>query len=241
KERLDEQEETLILFVRTYLQRVTSKLSAAEFIDMLQTAITLLGQESLVSKLSLPEARRLLYIALQTFGKQLSQPIPPLGEQIPERIAKLIVRLVRYQKIMRTSGMQKTLATLVTQTIAQQLSPETLRTVLKNSKITITPELDTQEGLEDLARALFFKVQLQTTSSITTKSKQDIADQLSQAIIDFKTKYQPLADITQPKWGDELSISSPFFTPSNFETASNDFAWLSSNFEEKNSKDDTNS
>ncbi|NEQ54716.1 MAG: hypothetical protein F6K11_32075, partial [Leptolyngbya sp. SIO3F4] len=42
KERLDEQEETLILFVRTYLQRVTSKLSAAEFIDMLQTAITLL-------------------------------------------------------------------------------------------------------------------------------------------------------------------------------------------------------
>ena len=241
KNRLTETEETLILLIRTYLQRVSSKLSATEFVELAKAAVTLLDKDQ--SNLSFPERKRLLYIALQTFGTQLSQPIPALGEQVPKPIAKLLARLVRYQKIIRTGGLEAALMTLVAQTLdrtAQRLSPDMIRTALKNSTVTITPELDTQDDLDDLASALFFKIQLQTSSPKATKSEQEIAEQLDQAIAEFKAKYQPLTDVTQPQWDNDLSVSSSFFTPSNFATARNDFTWQPPYIEDKNSKDETN-
>ncbi|MBT9317629.1 hypothetical protein [Leptothoe spongobia] len=244
QERLTQAEETLLLLIRTYLQRVSSKLSATEFVEMAKAAVALLDKDQSGPSLSFPESKRLLYIALQTFGTQLSQPIPALGEQIPKRIANLLARLVRYQKIMRTGGLEATLMTLAAQTLentAQRLSPDMIRTALENSRITIAPELATQEGLEDLARALFFKLQLQTPSPTATKSAQEIAEQLNQAIAKFTTKYQPLTEVTQPQWDNDLSVSSPLFTPSNFETASNDFTWQPPKIADKSSKDETNS
>ena len=238
KNRLTETEETLILLIRTYLQRVSSKLSATEFVELAKAAVTLLDKDQ--SNLSFPERKRLLYIALQTFGTQLSQPIPALGEQVPKPIAKLLARLVRYQKIIRTGGLETTLMTLVAQTLTQRLSPDMIRTALKNSTVTITPELNTQDDLDDLASALFFKIQLQKPSSIATKSEQEIAEQLDQAIAEFKAKYQPLTDVTQPQWDNDLSVSSSLFTPSNFATARNDFTWQPPYIEDKNSKDETN-
>lgn len=241
KERLTTAEETLILLIRTYLQRVSSKLSATEFVEMAKAAVALVAKDQ--SNLSFPESKRLLYIALQTFGNQLSQPIPALGEQIPKRTAKLLARLVRYQKIIRTGGLEATLMTLAAQTLdstAQRLSPDLIRSALKNSTVTIPLELDTQDGLDDLASALFFKLQLQTPSPRATKSEQEIAEQLNQAIAEFKTKYQPLTDVTQPQWDNDLSVSSPFFIPSNFETARNDFTWQPPKIEGKSSKDETN-
>ncbi|MEM7795385.1 MAG: hypothetical protein AAF579_13175 [Cyanobacteria bacterium P01_C01_bin.118] len=239
KERLTDAEETLIRLIRTYLQRVSSKLSATEFVELTKAAVALLAKDP--SNLSFPESKRLLYIALQTFGTQLSQPIPALGEQIPKRIAQLLARLIRHQKIIRTDGLADTLIMLAAPTIAQRLSPDMIRTALENSPITIVPELDTQEGLEDLTSALFFKLQLQMPSLRATKSEQEIAEQLNQAIAEFKTKYQPLTDVTQPQWDNDLSISSSFFTASNFETASNNFTWPYPNIEDKSSKDETSS
>ena len=238
EEYLKKAEEALILLIRTYLQRVSSKLSATEFVELAKAAVTLLDKDQ--SNLSFPERKRLLYIALQTFGTQLSQPIPALGEQIPKRIAKLLARLVRYQKIIRTGGLEATLMTLAAQTLTQRLSPDMIRTALKNSAVTITPELATQDGLDDLASALFFKLQLQTPSPRATKSEQDIAEQLDLAIAEFKAKYQPLTEVTQPQWDNDLSVSSSLFTPSNFATARNDFTWQPPYIEDKNSKDETN-
>ncbi|MBX2865358.1 MAG: hypothetical protein KTR27_17545 [Leptolyngbyaceae cyanobacterium MAG.088] len=243
KERLTKAEETLVLLIRTYLQRVSSKLTATEFVEMAKATVALLDQDPSGPSLSVPERKQLLDTALQTFGTQLSQPIPALGEQIPKRIAKPLARLVRYQKIIRTEGLDATLMTLATQTlenIAQPLTPETLRTTLENSKITIPPELTTQDSLDDLAKALCFKLQLRTPSPNATKSDQEIAAQLNQTIVEFKIKYQPLTDVTQPKWDSDLSVSSPFFTPSNFETAGNDFTWIPPHIEDKSSKDETN-
>ncbi|MEL7507179.1 MAG: hypothetical protein AAFN42_07580 [Cyanobacteria bacterium J06554_1] len=241
KERLTTAEETLILLIRTYLQRVSSKLSATEFVEMAKAAVALVAKDQ--SNLSFPESKRLLYIALQTFGNRLSQPIPALGEQIPKRIAKPLVRLVRYQKIIRTGGLEAALMTLAAQSLnstAQCLSPDLIRTALENSPITIAPELATQDGLDDLASALFFKLQLQTPSPRAVKSEQEIAEQLSRAIAEFKAKYQPLTDVTQPQWDNDLSVSSPFFTSSNFETAHNDFTWQPPYIEDKNLEDETN-
>ena len=238
KERLIDAEETLLLLIRTYLQRVSSKLSATEFVELAKAAVALLDKAQ--ANLSYPERKRLLYIALQTFGTQLSQPIPALGEQIPQQIAKRLARLTRYQKIIRTEGLDVALMPLAVQTLAHRLSPDLIRTALENSPITIAPELDTQEGLDDLTKALFFKLQLQTLSPRATKSEQEIAEQLNSAIAEFKTKYQPLTDVTHPQWDNDLSVSSPFFTPSNFATASNDFTWQPPHIEDKSSKDDTN-
>ncbi|MEO1181777.1 MAG: hypothetical protein AAFX51_13205, partial [Cyanobacteria bacterium J06636_28] len=151
--------------------------------------------------------------------------------------------LVRYQKIIRTGGLEAALMTLAAQSLnstAQCLSPDLIRTALENSPITIAPELATQDGLDDLASALFFKLQLQTPSPRAVKSEQEIAEQLSRAIAEFKAKYQPLTDVTQPQWDNDLSISSPFFTSSNFATARNDFTWQPPYIEDKNSKDETN-
>ena len=240
KERLTDAEETLVLLIRNYLQRVSSKLSATEFVDLTKAAIALLNSEQTEPKFSLPESKRLLYFALQTFRHQLSQPIPAIGTKIPKRLARLVARLARYQKITRTDGVQAVLAALVNQTLentAQQLSPSLIRTALKNSKVAIAPDLDANESLDDIASALLFTMQFQTSATPTTKSEQEIAEQLNQAIADFKTKYQPLADVTQPQWDSDLSVSSPFFAPG---TASNDFAWIPSKIEEKSSKDDTN-
>lgn len=244
KARLTEAEETLVLLIRSYLQRVSSKLSAAEFVELTKAAIALLNSDPTDPKFSLPESKRLLYFALQTFHNQLSQPIPSIGTTPPERIVRLLARLARYQKIMRIDGVKAVLVTLVTQTLkntAQQLSPGIIRTALKNSKVAIAPDLDANESLDDIAKALMFTVQLQTSATPKTKSEQEIAAQLSQAVADFKTKYRPLADVTQPQWDNDLSVSSPFFVPSNFETASNDFSWLPSTIEDKTTKDETNS
>ena len=254
KERLTDAEETLLLLVRTYLQRVSSKLSAAEFVEMAKAAIALLDGAPLLEgdppiegdppSLSFPERKRLLYIVLQTFGAQLSQPIPALGQQIPQHISTLLARLTRYQKIIRTEGLDAVLMTLATQTLentVQRLSPDRVRTALENSTVTIAPELATEAGLDDLTKALFFTVQLQTLSPTrATKSEQEIAEQLNQAIAEFKTQYQPLTDITQGEWDNDLSVSSSLFTPSNFATAGNDFTWLPPHIKDKNTKDDTN-
>ncbi|MEM1242746.1 MAG: hypothetical protein AAGI45_23190 [Cyanobacteria bacterium P01_H01_bin.26] len=244
KERLTEAEETLVLLIRSYLQRVSSKLSAAEFVDLTKAAIAFLNSDQSGPKISLPEGKRLLYFALRTFHNQLSQPIPPIGTTPPERIARLLARLARYQKIMGIGGVKAVLVTLVTQTLknaSQPLSPGLIRTALKNSRVAIAPDLTANESLDDIANALLFTIQLQTSATPTTKSEQEIAEQLSQAIADFKTRYRPPADVTQPRWDNDLSVSSPFFTPSNFETASDDFAWLPSTIEDKSSKDETNS
>ncbi|MEM1251641.1 MAG: hypothetical protein AAGI69_04350 [Cyanobacteria bacterium P01_H01_bin.21] len=231
----EDAEATLILLVRTYLQRVSSKLSAAEFVELTKVAIALLHTEQ---NLSLAESRRLLYIALQTFGGQLSQPIPILGEKIPKPIARLVARLVRYQKIVRTHGLKAVLLTLASQTLedATRLTPDVIRNVLKHHHITLAPSLSTQESLEDLANVLLFTLQLHTVPARATKSEREIAEQIDQAVIEFKTKYR---SVTQPRWDSDLSVSSPLFTPSNFEVASGDFEWLPP--PEETSKDETNS
>ncbi|MGD1950798.1 MAG: hypothetical protein ACFB14_14290 [Leptolyngbyaceae cyanobacterium] len=233
-DRLIKAEETLLLLIRTYLQRVSSKLSAAEFVELTKGAIALLHTEQ---KLSLPESRRLLYIALQTFGTQLSQPIPVLGEKIPKRIARLVARLVRYQKSMRTHGLRAALLALASQTLEDptRLTPDVIRDVLKRSHIALASKFNTQESLEDLANVLPFTLQLQTAPPRGTKSEQEIAEQIDQAVTEFKAKYRP---VTQPRWDSELSVSSPLFTPSNFEVASGDFEWLPQ--PDETSKDETN-
>lgn len=243
KERLDKPKKALIIIIRTYLQRVSSKLSAAEFIEMTKVAIALLDQAQSGARFSLAEGERLLYSVLQTFGTQLSQPIPALGERRPQRLMQLVTQLAKYQKIIRSSGLETALLDLVNQTLkqtAQQLSPELIRTVLKNGTVIIAPEFDSQAGLDELAHALFFKIQLQLSSPRPAKTDQAIAEQLDQAVADFNAKYRPLG-ITQPTWDDELSVSSTLFAPGNFETAHNDFTWAPPSFSNKNSRDETNS
>ena len=239
KTRLDDAEATLILLIRTYLQRVSSKLSAAEFVDLTKVAIALLHS---YQKLSLPESKRLLYIALQTFGGQLSQPIPTLGEKIPKNIARLVIQLVRYQKIMRDERIKAVLQALASQTLespAQRLTPNTICEALKHSDIA--PKFTTQDGLKALANVLFLTLQLQTPISKTTKSEQEIAEQIDQAVTKFRARYRPIENVLQPRWNNELSISSPFFTPSNFEGANSDFSWPPQAHPKKTSKDETNS
>ncbi len=244
RDRLTQNEVTLILLLRTYLQRVSSKLSAVEFFELTKAAIALLDHDQPETQLSLPERKRLLYKALQTFGTQLSQPIPTLGEKIPKQIAELIVHLVRYRKIICTDGVKAVFAKLVAQSSQnkfQQLSPSLIRTALKNDNVTLAPDLDTQGSLDDFAKILLFERQLQTPPPKTTKSEQEIAEQMNQAIAEFKAKYQPLANVTEPRWDSKLSVSSPFFTFNNFETASKDFNWLPESDTEETLKDETNS
>ncbi|MEM9482174.1 MAG: hypothetical protein AAGA83_00630 [Cyanobacteria bacterium P01_F01_bin.116] len=256
KNRLIKTEETLVLLIRTYLQRVSSKLSAKEFVEIVKAAIALLDKDQSESRFSLPEGKRLLYVVLQTFGTQLSQPIPSLGEQIPERLIRLIARLANYHKIIFTGGIEATLMALATQALvekentSQRFTPEMLHTVLGKSALTIAPEVLTPDDLDDLTSVIFFKLQLQSSSPKATKSDQEIEEQLNQAIIDFKTKHQKtkhqktkhqsLKSLTQPKWDNDLSVSSPFFTSRNFETARNDFTWLSQNIDDKSSEDEIN-
>ena len=158
-----------------------------------------------------------------------------MGEKLPELIVKLVNRLARYQEIVQTDGLEATLLALVTQTnTAEQLSRDGVRAVLQRSQVAISLDLDSQGDLiEDLASVLFFKLQLQRPSA------PDIAKQVSDAIAEFKANYQLPADITQPRWDNELSVSSPFFTPENLETARHHFTESPQNHPDKSSKDET--
>lgn len=242
KARLTNAEERLSLLIRTYLQRVSAKLSAVEFVELVKAAIALLDHDQPTQHLSPPENKHLLYNALRSFGTQLSQPIPTFGQTIPKQIDNLIPRLARHQNLMATDGLKATLMSLVTQTLknkAQQLTSSVIRTALKNSKITITPVLDTQDSLEDLTMVLRFESQLQAPT--ITQSEQAIAEQMELVITAFKTQYQPPDLLTQSQWDSELSISSPFFNPDTFATARKDFTWMPENNPGKNLKDATNS
>lgn len=239
KERLTDATATLILLIRTYLQRVSSKLSATEFVELLTTAIALLGDNHQSAKFSLPESKRLLYIALQTFGNQLSQPIPTLGESIPEPIAVLLARLVRCQKIIHASGFKSVLTDQAQRTHPLRLSTQAIRNAFVAHNIVIAGELNTNDGLDDVASTLLLTMQLQTTVTPTHKSEAEIAEQLNQAITEFKASYQPLIDLTQPCWDDALSVSSPLFTASNFATTGNSFTKLSSNSDDKSLNKET--
>lgn len=232
-------EETLILLLRTYLQRVSSKLSAAEFVELTKAAIAFLNTDQPESDLS--ESKRLLYVALQTFGTQLSQPIPPLGEKIPKKIASLMTRLVRYQQIIAAAGVRAILTRLAAQSPdnqAQQLTPSSICTVLEENNVRI--DTDIKAGLDDLVSVLLLERQLQTYLSAATQSEQAIVKQVNQAIAEFKAKYQSPAQLIQPQWNSELSVSSSWFNPDNFETAGNDFDELPPSHSEKTSKDATN-
>lgn len=241
KERLFETKETLTLLIRTYLQRVSSRLSAKEFVDLVQIAIVLLDKEQPESGLSLPERKRLLYIALKTFGNKLSQPIPALGKSLPKAITKLLAELIECQRVIGTNIMETTLQTLITQTQGDRKklwSHSVIRTAFLENGNAIAP-LHKQDTLDTLTNVLLFKLQLQTPSAEVIKSEQAIAAQVNQAISDFKANYQPLTDITQSQWDNELSISSALFTSDNFETANTETTWLPGNTKNRTSKDET--
>ena len=230
KARLEKAEATLLLLIRTYLQRVSSRLSAVELVDLTKAAIALLASEKIDSQvigsnLSLPERKHLLSIALQTFATRLSQPIPALSDRIPKRIAHLVARLARYQNIMRTNGVKAVFVTLAAhspENKAQRPSSSTIRAALKKNNVTIARDLATRGYLDDLANILWFERQLQPPSPRATQSEQAIAEQVNQAVANFKARYQSLAVVTQPRWDTDLSISSPFLTPNQPETTDND-------------------
>lgn len=219
KDYLTELEETLIVLIRTYLQRVTSNLSAQEFVDMAQAAVVLVDAELSTTPLSLSERKALLRAVLQAFGEQLSQPIPSLVAQIPEPILALIKRLIEYQKIMHRDGVEADLNSLLTKLLkdnVHSLSPVNICTALEDSNLINLPELKSQDSLNDLVNILCFKAQLQVeTSSKATEADPRIKNHIEQAIANFKAKYQPLIDVTQPMWDDDLSISSPLFKAKN--------------------------
>ncbi|ESA36912.1 hypothetical protein N836_04955 [Leptolyngbya sp. Heron Island J] len=240
KTRLASLEARLILRIRTYLQRVSSKLSAMEFVVLTKAAVALLEDARPELNVSLVERKHLLYVVLRTFGTQLSQPIPVLGEQVPKGVTRFVARLVRYQKIMRTDGVSAVCAQLVSlspENRLQHLSPDVIRHVFKAHNIIVEPALDSQDSLGDFIKALLFESQLQTPSA--AKSELAIAQQIKQAITEFRAKYHAITEITQPQWEDELSVSSVFFTSGSFATASNEFSGLSHNQAEKTSKDET--
>ncbi|MFG6093946.1 hypothetical protein SPB21_01770 [Leptothoe sp. ISB3NOV94-8A] len=243
KARLDDAAKTLIFLIRTYLQRISSKLSALDFVNLTKAAIAILNNAQPEPKLSLPEKKRLLYIALQTFGTQLSQPIPPLGTKIPTQITALVTQLVQHQKIMLTDGVKAFCANFIAQLPNNQSHPPSvrfIRTALRNSNVKISKTLDTQENLYALASILFFEKQLQIQSPKAPKSEQEIIHQINQAIAQFRANYQSLAQISQPQWDNELSVSSQLFTANNFETADQDLTWFPQNHIANISKDETN-
>lgn len=236
EERLIKAEETLILLIRTYLQRVSSKLSAAEFVELTKAAIALHPEP----KLSLPEKNHLLHRVLETFGTDLSQPIPPLGEQIPQPVAKLISRLIRYQTISRTAGVSAALTQLVASK-PQLLTSESIRAAFEQGKVAISPDFNTQDAYNDVAAVLLFEQQRQLSSLQATPSEQNITDQVDQAIAHFKSKYQPLTNIAQPRQDAKLSVSSHFLKPRHDATAAHESKWLFKNDPWETSKDETNS
>ena len=238
KTRLASLEAMLILRIRTYLQRVSSKLAAAEFVMLTKAAVALLADEHPELNVSLVERKHLLFAALRTFGTQLSQPIPGLGEQIPRGVARFVTRLVRYQKIMGMDGVSAVCAQLVSPTSrSQHLSPGLIRHLFKGHNIIVEPDLETQDGLEDLTKVLLFERQLQTPS--VAKLELVIAQQIEQAIAEFKAK-STIAEITHPLWDQELSVSSVLFNPDTFATANNKGRRLSDDPPKETSRDETN-
>ncbi|MBE9070813.1 hypothetical protein IQ260_29695, partial [Leptolyngbya cf. ectocarpi LEGE 11479] len=120
---------------------------------------------------------------------------------------------------------------------AQQLSPDMIRTALANSAVTLAPDLDTQDGLDDLAHIVGFKLRVMPSGS--DKSAEEIAAQITQVIAEFQV--EDSSDITRPVWDDDLSVSSLLFTPDNFATASNNFPWTQTKNPGETLKDETNS
>lgn len=196
---------------------------------MVKAAVVLLDSEPSIRKHSFSERNYLLCVALQTFGTTLSQPIPSIGEEVPKPIADLIARLIRYRQIVQAPTVETALNDLVVQFLKRNIRPLELgaiRTALQtNSSISDIGDLD------DLAKILFFKIQLEAVSSTSNQTAQKIKKRIDQAVADFKAKYQPWPDITQPVWDGDLSVSSPLFNQTNFSTTSGRFIWSTSDTE----------
>ncbi|MEO0867025.1 MAG: hypothetical protein AAFY17_01010 [Cyanobacteria bacterium J06642_11] len=188
KQRLTELEEKLVILIRTYLQRVSSKLSPQAFVAVAEAAVALLHPPTA----EYAERKWLLNSALQQFGPDLSQPIPPIGSTVPQPFSDLIVRIIQYQKIVSIEGVATSLSTLINQLLAtQSLNLESICAAIENSELMQLPELESQASRNDLANILLFKAQLQTdSSSKPIRTKADINDQIQQAVVDFKANHR---------------------------------------------------
>ena len=196
-------EETLMLILRTYLQRISARLSAAEFVDLVKAAIALLTPRP--DQTSLDERHQLFCKALQTFDGQFSQPIPTFGHRTSAAVDQWVNRLARYQQLIATDGLQAALSTLTD----SPPGPHDIRTALEACNVAIAPQLDTPESFQDLAQILQFEREFSLSSPAP-----DFTDQVQQAIAKFKANYRPAVDVTQPQWDGELSVKSAFFRSS---------------------------
>lgn len=223
KGRLTKAEKTLVAFVRTYLQRISSKLSAQEFTAMVQAAVVLLDKEQPGHVLSLPERKYLLCHALETFGDHLSQPIPAIGERIDQPVKRLITRLVRYQRLSRVDGVKAAVDTIAQQFVgkpAQALSPELILAQLDHSEMV----QGAHEALAELAEVVCF--QLQLSPATATHIDPKIKAQVNQTIVAFQAKYRPwVVDVAKPVWDGELSVGSSLFRANGLVATGKRLTW----------------
>jgi len=202
---LREQQVTVSNVISAYLQQFAPDddraWSSGELLGLVQTVVATLNDGTL----SRSGGRSLVAKVIDTFDldSALSRRIAPEWIALAQRVASYV----------RTGTLQSELRSITWAYLRQFqsiLSPQLIEQIVEQGPLNLSPAEVLSGDLGEFSKMLYYKFQLLEADPIVTKSHEDIAAQVREAVEDFKRRRGDGLDVSEGIQTGELEISSPF-------------------------------
>ncbi|MEO1591239.1 MAG: hypothetical protein AAFU71_08110 [Cyanobacteria bacterium J06632_22] len=202
---LRQQSDTLTGVVSAYVQTYARRIESSELVAVATTSVAILSD----GKLSPSEGRQLTQQLIQSFelDKALRQAVSP-------SVLALAKRVAQYRSKADIEADILSIAQSYLQKFGGLLTPELMKQVIQKGTLNLSPETllsgDWEDlgGLDNVARTFVFKMQLLEADPLTSKTAEEIADQVHEAVERFNRSNNAI-DLTSPAADDDdLSLSS---------------------------------
>lgn len=200
-----EQEATVSNVVSAYLQQFAPDdadwQKTGEVVSLVQTVVATLNDGSL----SRSGGRALVNKVVETFELDRA-----LGRWVAPEWVALAQKVASYASKGELQSEVRAIAWAYIQQFQATLSPQLIEQITETGPLNLSPAEVLSGDLGDFSEMLFYKFQLLEADPVVTKSHEQIAVEVNQAIADFNAQREPGVDVTEGVKTGDLEVSSPF-------------------------------
>ena len=202
---LDEQETAVSNVMIAYLQQFVPEevdWQTSDTVELVQTIVATLNDGSLGRSGSRALVKRVIvsFDLQQTLSRQVAPEWIVLAQQI-----------ANYLKKGKLQAELQSIAWAYVQQFQSILSPQLIEQIMEADPINVSASEFRSGNLGDFSQMIYYKLQLLETDPIVTKSHEQIATDVHQAVEEFRARNKTDTNLTQSVTTGDLQVSSPFF------------------------------